>query len=96
MNYNKYHTVKLDKRHKGVGQFAYYVDFYRGHNSISITDNIQDFLTRRVWSWDSFGPAQEIDYTFGSGAKWAWWRDEHTLRLYFTEATFSAYVLQWH
>lgn len=93
--YNKYKIVKLDGRHKGVGTFDYYVDFYHGINSFSISDQVEDFKIRRVWCWDSFGPGQELDYTFGTDCKWAWWREAYTMRLYFTESALSAYVLQW-
>jgi hypothetical protein len=94
---NQYKIVKLDKRHKGYNLFSYYVDFFQPLDwKVNGIDKIDDFVERRIWFWENFGPANELDYsTYGTDTKWAWWRDAQHLNLYLNDEGMSAYLLHW-
>lgn len=101
MSHNQYKIVKLDKRHKAHGLFSYCVDFHSPASwkiGLGTTSAfVDDFVTRRIWCWDNFGPGCEIDYTtWGTDPKWAWWRDTQHMKLYLSDASLSAYLLIWH
>ena len=94
---HKYRIVTLDKRHKGYGKFSHFVDFMDPSVHVGHLVQVSDFVKTRNWCWEVWGPAQEIDFTpFSSESKWAWWRDELYMKLYFnTPAETSTYVLQF-
>ena len=99
MSHNQYRLITMDKRHKGCEVFSHYVDF-RAPVVWQVTAPViraHDFQTRRVWCWENFGPGLELDYTsYGVDTKWAWWRDDSHMNLYFAGASLSAYLLTWH
>ncbi len=91
----KYKIVKLDGRHKGAGLFDYYVEFSTG--AVPVEQRRDDFVSVRNWCWESWGPAEELDFTkWGTDPRWAWWRDEYRANIYLNEAELTAYLLKWN
>jgi len=95
----KYKIVKLDKRHTGYGLFEYYIDFQTnpGGGYIDIDQRRDDFSTVRKWCWESWGPADELDFTKRRMTpQWAWKRDLGKANIYLNEAGVTAYLLRWN
>jgi hypothetical protein len=95
----KYKIVKLDKRHSGHGLFDYLIDFQTSpvDGYIVLEQRREDFSTVRKWCWESWGPADELDFTkWGTNPRWAWKRDLSKANIYFNEAELTAYLLRWN
>lgn len=97
----KYKIIKLDKRHTGYGLFEYFVDFQtnpgQGSDYLTIDQRRDDFSTIRNWCWESWGPADELDFTkWGTNPRWAWRRELDKANIYFNEAELTAYLLRWN
>ena len=73
----------MDKRHKGVRRFAYYVAPTR--------ESMKTFVDWREWCWETFGPGTERDLASNRpDAQWAW-HSVDCYRIYFK----SSKELNW-
>lgn len=98
---NPFRITKLDRRHKGVEHFAYYIDYkvYVPGVTRSFANNCVNLNLARSWFWTTFGASCELNMfnlayqTQGLAAEWAWSTDNNNLRIYVTESTLSHFML---
>lgn len=83
---------KLDKRHKGFGDFTYLAEF--------TTRESKKFFEIRNWCWDQWGPGIELELRHrvpSSSSSWSWTIDDYVLRIYIaTDKEYQWFLLKWH
>lgn len=84
----KIKTFKLDKRYVGHEYFQYSENFTRREKD--------DFIQRRNWCWQTWGPSCEIEFLSDTETPWCWLTNDFNLRIYLkNEKHLQWYILKW-
>jgi hypothetical protein len=83
---------KLDKRHKGHGQFKYMASFTQREK--------EKFCQVRNWCWQQWGPGCEIDFypnVTSRSYEWSWVSEQYRMNIYIaTDKEYQWFLLKWH